>query len=156
MKILVKCFSFDIEVDWVSGIVNRVDTNCQPKWVLNWPSNLCYHKIMTCSWGNDYSPWAIEFYFFNFFRRYYLPLHQTSSLSVIPVGFRQGVGWMEWHVEAWILFQKHDNIGCPLGWWKSSLLSVEDFLCVRECNVVLSFQIEKFQRFDYWFWSTIR
>ena len=33
---------------------------------MEWPSKFCYHKIMTCSWGYGYSPWAVEFNFFNF------------------------------------------------------------------------------------------
>ena len=61
-----KCFSFDIKDDWCGGIVDRIDTSCQPKWVLNWPSGFCYHEVVTCSWGYGYNPLAVEFCFFNF------------------------------------------------------------------------------------------
>ena len=28
-----KCFSFNIKDDRFGGVVNRIDTSCQPKWV---------------------------------------------------------------------------------------------------------------------------
>ena len=119
-----KSLSFNIKDDWFNGIVNRVDTSCWPKWVFKWPSDFRYHKVMTCSWGYGYSPWAVEFNFFIFIfvlKIFVKIKHHCNQLWLLV---RLGVDWTGWHVEAWRLFGKMGNVKFLLWWQISSFFSL--------------------------------
>ena len=90
---------------------------------------------MACSWGYGYSPWAVEFYFFNFifvinifiwikqhYRRFCQLISAKCRLDGMACGSVKTVS-------------KSGNRRFLLRWQISSFLQSENFLSVKECNV---------------------